>query len=162
MQAPLAKDITVGETGALENPVRGVDGPVRRTGHDALLGASHPQQVGLRFVVHVQPAFLVDLGHITGTPALGTVADRDRRIVQEFDRAVQAIAAQVHQLATPLKHPFLQAVVHLLGPVLRVRADDENLVGIQVELLKMKLGFGIQVVPESLALQPAKQPPFGR
>ena len=59
-------------------------------------------------------------------------------------------------------HPRLDGVVHRPRPVFRMRREDQHLVRVEVERAVVKLGLGVVVVGEVLALEPAQQPPLGR
>src|SRR5262245_51143144 len=92
------------------------------------------------------------LAAITQSPLI-VIPINTRLLVQKLDVAVQTIAAQIDQSPPALEHPSLHAVIHLPRPVLRMRAQDQHAIGIQIELAKMKLRLTVIVVVDPLALQ---------
>ena len=74
--------------------------------------------------------------------------------------AIDTIAAQIQNPTRSLKHPLLHAHVHAARPILGMRAENENVVGIQIEILEIELKLRIQVILEVLTLQPGEEPPL--
>ena len=80
----------------------------------------------------------------------------DAVVVEEFDLAVESVAAQVQQAAAALKDPVLEPEVHLLGPVLGMGAEHQHFVLVERHLVKVELRLSVQVVVDALVLHPAE------
>ena len=107
---------------------------------------------------------VVGIGHAQTAASCGGQMGLETHPIfaQELDFAVQPIAAQVHQFAPSLLHPILNPLVHLARPILRVDADNQNLVGIEIKVAVVELPFRVVIIGKAFALQPAEEPPFGR
>ena len=143
-----AEGVAVFDARVGENPVVRGEDLVRRGRHNPRMGKDHAEQVGLGLVVLVKAA-IVALGPLNAPVA---VFDLHRLLVEQLHLAVEAVAAQVHEFAAALAHPRLDVVVHLARPVLGMGGGDEDFVLVEVELAKVKLGLGVQVVGKALAL----------
>ena len=126
----------------------------RRDGHRARVGEDDAEQVRLRLALGVESAF------VTGGP--GVEAAHGPAAIEQFDLAVQAVAAQVHQLAASFEDPVLDPAIRRLRPVFRMRIKDKDAIGVKIERAVVELGVGVEVVAEALALEPAEQAPLGR
>ena len=160
VQARLPEDIALRDARALEDPVARVDHAVRRAGHDARPGEGHAEEVGLGFVVDVEPAFDALPGPVERIDI--AVPDFHRVFVDELDLAVQAVAAEVHEPAAGFEHPVLEPVVHVPRPVFRMGGGDEHPVPVQWQRAVMELRLGVEIVAESLPFHPRQEPPLGR
>src|SRR3954453_3253420 len=80
--------------------------------------------------------------------------DPHRRVVEEDDFTVESIAAKIHKSSAPLIHPGLDALIHLFGPVFGMDGDHQHFVSVEIEHAGMQLVLAVEVVVESLLLQP--------
>ena len=88
-----------------------------------------------------------------GTPAGDDSQVRQHRLlVRQFNFAVNSISAEVHQLSAALVHPLLHAGVRIARPIFRVRAENQRVVRIEIELAGVQVVIRIEVVIEMFAL----------
>jgi hypothetical protein len=83
-------------------------------------------------------------------------------IVQNFHFAVQTIATQIHEVTTPFLYPPFDLVIHVGAPIFGVDLADDDLIGLQVYLIVVKLMLAVEVIVVTFALQPSQEPPLGR
>ena len=159
VQALGSKQIARLQSRPLKHPVIRRDRPIRRTRHDARHREHHAQQIRFRFDALGHPAFRADS---LGPQAADVAVVTDQPVVTHLDLAVHAVSAEVHQPPALLEDPPLEPLVHGAGPVLRVRADDQQLVLRQIEHAGMELRFRVDVVVEPFPLHPSQETPLGR
>jgi len=141
-----AEEIAVFETGACEDPVVGVQSFVGGGGHDAGFGADDAEEIGLGFESASHAAFEVDFGVIgighAECSAIGGEQvgfESESVAVEEFDFAVESVAAEVHEFSAAIVNPVFDFAVHFAGPVLGMDADDEDLIGVEVEFSEVEM-----------------------
>jgi hypothetical protein len=110
------KAVALFEPRSLESPVVGHQHFVGGGGHGARIGEGDAEQVRLALARGVEAAFLA------GRPLIE--AAHRRAVIQILDRAIDAVAAEVHEPAAALEDPRLYLPVHLDRPVFGMHAQD--------------------------------------